>query len=250
MDALKVLINGYTLGSYSVPSLTSEAVITSPAIFQLLPHAAGANFYDENLNRIAVDLYDPKTWKNYRWSAYASRSFLNKFKDQPNAIDKKGIPSEFSKVTLAELDLYFENVLKRTKAFHEALSANASVPASVAFFAFGEDCDETQDGAIIVNNQKTNSKETLFAARNFEKSDGKKISKEAMRRVLFAPGDGRVTRTSLLASNITRINDRNPLFRRSLPVNSTFFCESHDELPNNAILQDNFLTALIAEISQ
>ncbi len=250
MDALKVIIEGYSVGRFSVSSLNPETIITSPAIFQLLPHPSAANFYDENLDRMDVDIYDPETWKKYRWSAYTSRTFLNKFKDQPEAVDKNGNSSEFANVSLEELDQYFENVLKRTKSFHESISVQTSVPPSLAFFAFGGDCDETQDGAVIINNQKLNRRETLFTSRSFKTSDGSKISKSAMKKVLFAPGDGRVTRTSLLASNISQINEGSPIFRKSLPVSATFFCESHDELPNNKIMQDNFLTALISEIAQ
>ncbi len=250
MEALKVIIEGYSVGRFSISSLNPEAIVTSPAIFQLLPHHSAANFYDENLRPIAVDLYDPETWKKYRWSAYTNPSFLNKFKDQPNATDKNGNPSEFADVTLEELDAYFENVLKRTKSFHKALSAPTSVPPSLAFFAFGGDCDETLDGALIVNNQKLNRRDTWFSSRNFKNSEGRKISKQELKKLLFAPGDGRVTRISLLASNITQINESSPIFRKSLPVSATFFCEAHDELPNNKIMQDNFLAALISEISQ
>jgi hypothetical protein len=250
MGALKVIIEGYSIGSFSISSLNSEAIITSPAIFQLLPHPSAAKFYDQNLERIQVDLYDPETWKKFRWSAYTNRPFLNKFKGQPNAIDKNGNPSEFSDVSLEELDAYFKNVLSRSKSFHEALSADTTVPPSIGFFAFGGDCDETLDGAVIVENQKLNVRETWFTSRSFTNSDGTKISKDAMKKLLFAPGDGSVTRTSLLASNISQINEGSPIFRKSLPVSATFFCESHDELPNNKIMQDNFLTALISEISQ
>jgi hypothetical protein len=250
MGALKVIIEGYSVGSFSISSLNPEAIITSPAIFQLLPHPSAAKFYDENLERMSVNLYDPETWKKFHWSAYTNRSFLNKFKDQPNAIDKNGNLSEFSDVSLGQLDAYFKNVLDRSKSFHEALSADTTVPPSIGFFAFGGDCDETLDGAVIVDSQKLNIRETWFTSRRFTNSSGTKISKDAMKKLLFAPGDGSVTRTSLLASNIAQINEGSSLFRKSLPVSATFFCESHDELPNNKIMQDNFLTALISEISQ
>lgn len=250
MQALEVVLKGYTIAGFYINNLNAEAVITAPAIFQLLPHQSTARFYDENLKLIEVDLYNPKTWKEYGWSAYANPSFLNKFAGQPNALDKSGKKSEFADVSLAELDEYFANVLKRAKGFHEALDANTSVPASVSFFAFGSDCGDTLDGALIIRNAKTKQWQTFFTSRSITTSTGKKITKAAVKEILFAPGDTRVTRRSLLAETILQENYRNSIFRKSLPVNATFFCELHDELPNNKIVQNNFLTALISEIIQ
>jgi pimeloyl-ACP methyl ester carboxylesterase len=250
MSSLEVLLKGYTIAGFYINNLSTESVITSPAIFQLLPHQSTARFYDENLKPIEVDLYNPQTWKDYGWSAYTNKSFLNKFSGQPNALDKSGKKSEFADVTLQELDEYFANVLKRAKGFHEALDANTAVPASISFFAFGSDCGDTLDGALIIKNAKTKEWQTFFTSRSFTNSEGKKFTKAAVKELLFAPGDTRVTRRSLLAETIAHENYRNSLFRKSLPVNATFFCELHDELPNNKIVQNNFLTALISEIIQ
>jgi pimeloyl-ACP methyl ester carboxylesterase len=250
MQALEVVLKGYTIAGFYINNLNAEAVITAPAIFQLLPHQSTARFYDENLKPLEIDLYNPQTWKEYGWSAYANPSFLNKFAGQPNAIDKSGKKSEFADVSLQELDEYFANVLKRAKNFHDALDANTAVPSSISFFAFGSDCGETLDGALIIKNAKTKQWQTFFTPRAITTSEGKKITKAAVREILFAPGDTRVTRRSLLAETILQENYRNSIFRKSLPVNATFFCELHDELPNNKIVQNNFLTALISEIIQ
>ncbi len=250
MQALEVLLKGYTIAGFYINNLNSEAIITSPAIFQLLPHQRTARFYDENLKPMEVDLYNPQTWKEYKWSAYTNPSFLSKFSGQPNATDKTGKKSEFADVSLAQLDEYFATVLKRADSFHEALDANTSVPSSISFFAFGSDCGDTLDGAVIMKNPKTKQWQTFFSSRAFTNSEGRKITKAAVKEILFAPGDTRVTRRSLLAETILQENYRNSIFRKSLPVNATFFCELHDELPNNKIVQNNFLTALISEIIQ
>ncbi|MET0752242.1 MAG: hypothetical protein ABWZ66_02665, partial [Pyrinomonadaceae bacterium] len=250
MQAFEVLLKCYTIAGFYINNLNSEAIITSPAIFQLLPHQRTARFYDENLKPMEVDLYNPQTWKEYKWSAYTNPAFLNKFSGQPNAVDKAGKKSEFADVSLAQLDEYFATVLKRANGFHEALDANTSVPASISFFAFGSDCGDTLDGAVIMKNPKTKEWQTFFSSRAFTTSEGKKITKAAVKEILFAPGDTRVTRRSLLAETILQENYRNSIFRKSLPVNATFFCELHDELPNNKIVQNNFLTALISEIIQ
>ncbi|HEY0427737.1 MAG TPA: hypothetical protein VGC76_08130 [Pyrinomonadaceae bacterium] len=249
MTALEVILKGYTIGGFYINNLNPEAVITSPAIFQLLPHQKTAKFYDENLNPLEVDLYNPETWKKYGWSAYASQSFLDKFSGQPNAIGKTGKKSEFADVTLAQLDEYFASVLYRAKRFHEALDAETAVPASISFLAFGSDCDPTLDAAIIIKNNQNNRPQTLFSARAFKNADGKSFAKDVVSRILFAPGDTRVTRRSLLAETVPQDNKQSSIFKKSFPVAATFFCELHEELPNNKIVQNNFLTALMSEIA-
>ena len=248
MSTLQILNEGYTIGGFNITSLPSEAVITSPAVFQLLPHQNSARFYDENLEPLKVDLYDPETWKKYNWSAYTNQNFRNKFSGQTAATGKNGKKSDYAEMSLEDFDKYFAAVLARAKAFQDALDADTTVPNSLGFFAFGGDCDLTLDGAVIYKKAKPDSWKTLFVSKAFKNSSGRNISKTEIRRKIFAPGDGRVTRRSLLAETVTEENYRKAIFRRTLPVSSTFFCETHDRLPNNQIMQDNFLTALIQEI--
>jgi pimeloyl-ACP methyl ester carboxylesterase len=250
MATLELLLKGYRVGGFEINVLNREVAVTSPAVFQLLPHQNTARFYDENLEPLTVDLYDPETWKKYGWSAYSDSAFRSKFAGQPNAVGANGRKSEFADVSLDEFDAYFANTLKRARLFQDALDADTAVPASLAFFAFGSDCDNTQDGVIIHQNAKTGAWQTIFTPKSFKTSSGKLISREAAQAKLYAPGDTRVTRRSLLAETITEQNYRNSIFRRNLPVSSTFFCESHDQLPNSKIMQDNFITALVQELTQ
>ena len=253
MDALKVLLKGYSVGRFNIKGLDSQSAITAPAVFQLLPHTGTAKFYDEDLKPIEMDLYNSETWKKYAWSAYTDSAFRSKFTpgDSTAGVDSEMLRREYGEnITENELDAYFTAVLDRAKQFQRALDADTSVPASISFFAFGSDCDQTLDGIVIYKNAKTDNWETLFSPKTIKKSDGSKTDKKQMEAVMFAPGDGRVTRRSLLAETIAEQNYRNSLFRKSLPVSATFFCEAHDKLPNSKIVQDNFLTALIGEITQ
>ncbi len=250
MSTLEMLIKGYRIGGFKVSVLNREVAFTSPAVFQLLPHQKTAHFFDEDLNLTSIDLYDPETWKKYGWSAYADKAFLNKFAGQPNAVNENGKKSEFADVTLDELDKYFAAVLARAKGFHEALDADTAVPPTLSFFAFGSDCDDTQDGVILHKHLKTNAWQTIFTPKTYKTPSGRLITKTEARAKLYAPGDTLVTRRSLLAETITEQNYRNPIFRRNLPVSATFSCELHNELPNSKIMQDNFLTALMQELTQ
>lgn len=253
MATLQALNKGYSVSGFSIGSITREVIITSPAVFQLLPHQSTVRFYDEDLEPLEVDLYDPETWKKYGWSAYTDQRFLAQFSGDQNTASGNGggRKSEYGDaVTRAELDAYFAAVLRRAEAFHDALDADTRVPASLGFFAFGGDCDLTLDGAVIYRDAETGVWKTLFSPKSFRNSAGRKISKTAVRQKILAPGDGSVTRRSLLAETVSEENYRNSIFRRTIPVTATFFCETHDELPNNKIMQNNFLTALIQEIMQ
>ncbi len=247
MASLETLIKGFRFGGFLFNNLTSESVITSPAVFQLLPHQPTAHFYDEDLQPLEVDLYNPQTWKKYGWSAYANKNFLDKFAGQKNAV-VNGKKSEFADVSLADLDAYFANVLKRAADFHRALDANSQIPPSISFYAFGSDCDDTQDGVILVKTGKNDAWQTIFTPKNIKTFSGKTIAAAAMSAKLYAPGDSRVTRRSLLAETLTERSYASNNLHRNLPVAATLFCENHNDLPNNKIMQDNFLTALINEI--
>ncbi len=250
MSSLETLLKGYHLGGFKISVLNREVAITAPAVFQILPHQKTTRFYDENLNLISVDLYDPETWKKYGWSAIADQSFRNKFAGQTRATEANGKKSEFAGVTLDELDKYFAAVLARAKSFQDALDADTAVPPALSFFAFGSDCDDTQDGAILRKYPKSEAWQTIFTPKEYKTSNGRSISESEAKAKLYAPGDTLVTRRSLLAETLAEENYLNPVPRRNLPVTATFSCELHNDLPNNKILQDNFLTALMQELTQ
>lgn len=252
MEAFESVLKGYRVpiptGKFKISSLSSEVAISSPAIFQLLPHQNTAKFYDENLKPIEIDLYNAETWKRYNWSAVTNTEFRTNFAAPP--AENAGRFNEYGTTSLDDLDAYFEAVLNRAERFHQALDADTAVPASIAFFAFGSDCESTLDGAIIRRDEKTNRWITVFNANSFKNSQGGKIDSKEIKTLLYAPGDGRVTRRSLLAETIAEQNYRNSLFRTAFPVSATFFCEGHSELPNSKVVQNNFLTALMMEVIQ
>jgi len=166
MATLELLLKGYHVGGFKVGVRNREAAVTSPAVFQLLPHQMAARFYDEDLNLMNVNLYDTETWEKYGWSAYADSAFRSKFAGQANAVSANGKKSEFSDVSLEELDAYFANTLRRAKLFQDALDADSTIPPSIAFVAFGSDCDDTQDGVILYKNKQTNAWQTIFAPKS------------------------------------------------------------------------------------
>jgi hypothetical protein len=72
------------------------------------------------------------------------------------------------------------------------------------------------------------------------------MSKRQVTEAMVAPGDGRVTRASLLGENLTKTRDPETGF--TLSRYAVFGCDLHGQLPRNKTLQDNALTAIVGEV--
>jgi len=224
-DAFATLVEGYSITEglrRRVPllnKLTAEDVVSVPAVFQLMPHASAVRFLDENLQPLAVDLYDKEVWKQYGWSViYSSPDFRRRY--------------------ASDLDAYLAATLQRARRFHEALDAMRPENTPVILLAIGGDCEETLSSPVIIRDQKRNRWLTLTRPREYRTSTGVKISKQKATEAMYAPGDGRVTRQSLLGENIFK----------SLSRYAVFGCDLHGLLPRNPSLQDNALTAIVNEV--
>ncbi len=248
-DAFSTLLEGYSVTEglrrriRLLNKLSREDALSTPALFQLLPHATSTRFLDENLQPLAVDLYDPEVWRKYGWAAVNDADFRRSF------VRGKvfGDYAPFRPGTLEELDAYFATVLQRAKRFHEALDAMTDGESPVPLYAFGGDCEETLNAPIILRDEKRGGYQTLTAPRSFRTSTGRRVTKGEATAAMFAPGDGRVTRRSLLAEDLAG-QRRSIVFNTALPiVYAVFACDRHGDLQNNKILQDNALTALVSE---
>ena len=237
-DAFATLVEGYSITEglrRRVPllnKLTKEDVVRTPSVFQLMPHRRAARFLDEHLQPLAVDLYDPEVWKRYGWSViYSSPEFRRGYAGSLGTDGGSGSAE-------IELDAYLAATLHRARRFHEALDAVSDSQPPVMLLAIGGDCEETLSSPVILRDEKRNRWLTLTRPREYRTSSGVKISKQKMIEAMFAPGDGRVTRESLLGENIFK----------ALSRYAVFGCDLHGQLPRNKSLQDNALTAIVGEV--
>lgn len=234
-DAFATLVEGYSVTEglrRRVPllnKLSAEDAARTPSVFQLMPHRAAASFLDENLQPIAVDLYDPEVWRRYGWGAINAEEFRRRYAGNVD-----------------ELDAYLANTLKRARRFHEALDAVENSESPVVLLAIGGDCEETLSAPVILRDQKRNRWLTLVRPREYRTSAGVKMSKKRVTEAMYAPGDGRVTRSSLLGENLIKTRDRVTGF--TLLSYAVFGCDLHGQLPRNKSLQDNALTAIVGEV--
>ncbi|HEX8890189.1 MAG TPA: hypothetical protein VF779_13615 [Pyrinomonadaceae bacterium] len=248
-DAFATLLEGYSVTEGLRPripllnKLSREDVFTSPAAFQLLPNRAATHFLNEDLQPLDVDLYDPSVWRRYGWSPVADSEYRKRF--VRGKTDSDDPP--FRGGSLEALDTYFAVVLNRAKRFHEALDVEVK-ESPVQLLAFGGDCEETLAAPVILYDKKRQQWLTLTRPREIHSSSGRRYSSKVVTQAMYAPGDGRVTRRSLLGEDLMGDHRKGSLFGTALPISySVFACDLHGELQNNKTLQDNALTTLVNE---
>jgi transposase InsO family protein len=254
MEAFSVLLEGYSVTEglrrrvHLLNKLSREDVMTAPSIFQLLPHRAQARFLDEGLRPVEVDLYDPEVWRRYGWSAANDPAFREAYSRGV----VRGQESPTSHGTLAELDAYLATVLARARRFHEALDAPQppSDSTPVRLFAFGGDCEETLSAVVIIRDEKGGRWLTLTRPKSLKLPDGRRLTRAEVVGATYEPGDGRVTRSSLLGLR-AGAERASLLYDTPLPLSyAAFACDLHSDLQNNRTLQDNALTLLVNEMTR
>ena len=245
-DAFATLVEGYSITEglrRRVPllnKLTAEDAVRTPAVFQLLPHEGSVTFLDENLDVVALDLYDPAVWKKYSWTPIFSDSFRRRSSNHQNSATDSHPAKD------GDLDEYLAATLRRTRQFHQALDAGINLNQPVTLLAIGGDCEETLNAPVIIRDAKENRWLTLIRPREFINASGTKISRQRVTEAMYAPGDGRVTRKSLLGETVLNVAGAATQVRLTLTY-AVFGCDLHGQLQRNKTLQDNALTALVGE---
>jgi pimeloyl-ACP methyl ester carboxylesterase len=260
MDALSTVLLGYSVLGSDLPRLKllsrldRDAVFTLPSVYQLLPHRGAARFFDAKLAPLDVNIYDVGTWRRYGWSVACDKDFiggerkrlLKERKGEKDEAIAAQVDEEVERAA-GERERYLRLVLARAEAFHRALAADAAPPASLQWYLFGGDCEPTLDGAVIA---EVKGKLTTFF--RVSRAMGDRRLRRRAAELMFAPGDGRVTRRSLFglprelsapASAMAEGDAPPNVIPR--PVQATFHCEIHGDLPLNATVQNNLLTVLL-----
>ena len=223
ISAFDAMLNGFSYvgRGVNVPFLQDLSrfdVFTIPSMYQLMPQNGSLRIYDEDLAPLKLDIYNPVTWEAYGWAIWDDPDFKKRFDI---------IEQEDSRP-------FFRVALERARQFHAALNAvNGNPP--VSFYLIGADCKDTLDAAILI--KKKNRWKLIFEPESFEKSNGKKVTSDEVRKTLFAMGDGVVPITSLKAQNVGS--------PRTIPVAGEIYqCESHGRLVSNPSIQDQLFALL------
>lgn len=232
VESLQAILNGYSYfgGGVNLPfvqNISKFDMFTIPAIYQLLPHNGTFRLYDENLQPLKVNLFDPKTWDKYDW----------------NIMEEKKFAKEFTPLEVRNSRAYFANVLARARNFQNALDANTNQKIPVSFYLLGGDCKDTPESAIVIYDKKKNKWKTQFNGDGFEKTNGEKVSADEVKKIVYTMGDGVVSKRSL-AGETFAANGK----KAFLPVTSEIYlCESHTKLVTSADAQDKLFALLFNE---
>ena len=225
ISALQRALMGARVG---LARLQPEVLATMPGFYELLPHPDRSWMIDEYGNRIERDLYDPATWRSYRWSVFdpVVRGRVRKSASSPAAAAAR----------LADLEHAFARGLERGRRFHRALSVPVTDTPN-EYIVFGGDCTptparcllETIDGRVHIRLDPSQ-------VRN-------RIAGVDYAALMLEPGDGRVTKASLLARDTL---DPDRTAGGFFPIAyAVMICEEHAQLPSDIGFRDNLLNILL-----
>lgn len=171
--SLDAILHGSRVGLSST-TLAASVVSHLPSIYQLLPPPGAPAFADASGEPRVEDVLDVATWERFGWGPFAPRH-----RREDNAYTSAAEDARNQEFLAALLD--------RSRRFHESLARPPSTRCPSRVVALGGDCLPTLARAVVGG--------VGFPPR-FQPSS----AREAER--MFEAGDGRVTRSSVLAGHL------------------------------------------------
>jgi hypothetical protein len=201
------------------------------SLYQLFPHALNNWIVTSEGKPLDRDLYDVNIWKSFKWSIFdpkVRQRVLDKYDDKSKAEQH-----------LATFEHYFERNLERARRFAWSLSIATPKPEP-KLIVFGGGCTLTPARILV----EEVDGESLIRMNPSDVSQP--VAGVDYDALLLEPGDGSVTKASLLGRNVL-----DPSVQRHkyihLPIEQSFFlCESHESLTGNLNFQDNLLNTLLS----
>ena len=237
VSAIEGFVKGQKVGLRRIPQ---EVVATMPSTYQLFPHRIVDWLYDTNGNIVSnFDQYDAADWRAYQWNIF-------------DPVVESHILSKYSEAYANDLRRLFAYNSERARRFSWAMTVcpdyNESLggcPETVAeppvrLVLFGGDCSLTLSRAVL--EQEDSGRHHMRFRPGEIKAKQDNIDYE---RLLFGPGDGTVTKPSLLARD--ELDPYTPRHEYSyFPLAYSFFlCAEHNDITGNLHFQDNLLNVLL-----
>ena len=228
VTAIQTMLQGVKTAFGGVPT---EVVATFPSVYQLLPHPLNDWLIKSDGEPLERDLFDVDLWRRFQFSVFSPevrRRIAGEYEDDGDA-----------RARLALLERYFHRYLERGRRFVWSLTVPVPEPA-VSYIVFGGNCNLTP-ARILVEEVAGESVIRLWPREIADPVPG--VDYDSL---MLEPGDGVVTKASLLARETL-----DPTLRRHrysfFPMRYSFFlCEAHNRLTGNINFQDNLLHALLS----
>ena len=223
--SLHAFLTGEPIG---LKRIAPEVLATMPSGYQLFPHPLVTWVVDVGGHPLDLNLFDGTTWRRFGWSVFdpemRARIAATRQTEGDAYVDA--------------LHRYFDYRLERGRRFAWFLSTPE--PATpIRYVLFGGDCTLTP--ARLALEEDAGRYEVRLHPADIRRP----VAGVPYDEIMLEPGDGRVTKPSLLARE-----SLDPTAPQSedvfLPIAYWFFlCERHDQLTNNVNFQDNLLNVLL-----
>lgn len=224
--AIHKFLNGYQVG---ISRLPTEGVATMPGLFQFFPHPAVDWVTTIHGRPLRLDLFDVATWRRYGWSIF-DRRIQRRMAHQPDVWPKQAV-----------FERWFEKRLERGRRFTWSLMVPAGEADQLKLLNAGGDCLPTPRRLVI----EEIGGESI--ARLRPEQIQRPVPGVDYERLMYEPGDGSVTRSSLLARQEMDPMIPSHEYSRAGLGHAFFVCEEHDALTGNVSLIDNMLHFLLDE---
>lgn len=226
---LNLFIDGIKIGGQE--KIHTETMATMPSLFELFPHPLNNWIINNEGKMLDRDLFDVEIWRRFQWSIF-------------DPVVRDRIRSRFTNPQAAEeylnvLEAYFEKYLERARRF--VWSLTVPLPKNhPKLIVFGGTCDLTPARILV---EEVNGESLI---RMFPDEIQNPVAGVDYNALLLEPGDGSVTKASLLGRDVL-----DPSVRRHKYVffpldHAVFLCEEHDSLTSNVNFQDNLLNELLS----
>jgi pimeloyl-ACP methyl ester carboxylesterase len=212
-SSLHAFISGEPVG---LRRIAPRTLASMPSGFQLFPHPLAFWLIGPDGATRDEELFDVATWKRHGWSIFAPDA------PPPGEVEQRA----------------FAHYLERGRRMAWMLSVAEPV-SPIRYVLFGGDCHLTP-ARLLVEPVRGRDLTRLEPAQIEAPRAG--VNYEEL---MLEPGDGRVTKPSLLARET--LDPSAPQHEDSfLPLAYAFFlCEPHDTLTANINFQDNLLNVLL-----
>ncbi|MEM7083600.1 MAG: hypothetical protein AAF465_12790 [Pseudomonadota bacterium] len=212
-------------------TIAPEVVATFPSAYQVLPHALHAWLLDMQGEALSHDIFDVEFWRDHQLSIFHP-------KVRQRIVEAAASPAQ-GRARFEAFEAFFDRSLERARRFTWSLTVTLDqVP--IRYGVFGGDCALTPTRMVL---EPVDEHHHLRLEPKDIKHKQPGIDYE---RRMLEPGDGTVSKASLLArqsSDPTIARHRYSFF----PLGYAFFlCEDHQTLTGNISFQDNLLNALLS----